>query len=439
MNNCDVAILGAGPYGLSTAAHLQQLKGLQVCVFGKPMDFWERRMPPRMLLRSHWHATHIADPKDRLTLDSYASATGNNELDEPIPVSQFIQYGHWFHDQGRISSDQRRVARLSASSGRFKLTLEDGEVVRAKRVVVATGIEPFAYSPSIFDGIPSELACHSSELHGYEAFKGKEVIVIGGGQSALESGAFLHENGARVEILVRQPTLTCNKSRFSWLGNPKWLKLLRGRGDVGPAGISLIIQRPSLFARLPRDVQSKWDRRAVKLGFSYRLAPKLEAGMVRSGLYINRVQVEGERLRLYLNSGGERVVDFVVLATGYRVNVAQCDFWGRGILDGLAVVNGYPRLDAGLESSIPGLHFVGASAAYSFGPLMRFVSGTGFAAASVTRRVRARAKEDARHTIATETPKAAPITSTAPQNYFSSRKLSGYQTVNAQRPGERTD
>lgn len=442
MENCDVAIIGAGPYGLSTAAYLRQINGLDVRVFGKPMDFWERCMPPRMLLRSHWHATHIADPKDRLTLDSYAA--GNNaELGEPIPVSEFIEYGRWYTHQGRIECDARRITRLSASSGRFKITLDDGEVLRAKRVVVATGIEPFAFTPQAFREIPPELACHSSELRDYTALKDKEVAVIGGGQSALESGAFLHENGARVEILVRQPMRVSKRSRFSWLGNPSWIKLLRGRGDVGPAGISLIIQRPSLYARLPRRLQTKWDRRAIKLGFSYRLAPELNSGAICAGLRVDHAETAGGRLRLQLSDDSERTYDYAVLATGYRIDVAQCAFWGRGILDGLALVDGYPRLDRGLESSVPGLHFVGAMAAYSFGPLMRFVSGTAFAASGIARRIRSRAKQDARSEIAlhecNQTTGRAPAPSPSPPGYFSSPEFSDYERAHARRDIQQAD
>ena len=407
------------------------------------MDFWERCMPPHMLLRSHWHATHIADPKDRLTLDSFASATSNSDLGEPIPVSEFIRYGRWFRDEARIPADHRKVARLSASGGRYKLTLEDSEVVRARRVVVATGIESFAYKPSAFEGIPNEMACHSSEVRDYGAFKDKDVAVIGGGQSALESGAFLHANGARVEVLVRQATRTSGRSRFSWLGNPSWLKLLRGRGDVGPPGISLIIQRPSLFAKFPRRLQTKWDRRAIKLGFSYRLAPELNSGAIRSRQSIDYVRVVGERLHLHFRDGSERAFDYVILATGYRINVAQCSMWGRGILDGLALADGYPRLDPGLESSVPGLHFVGAMAAYSYGPLMRFVSGTGFAASKVAARVRSRARADARRTVAIDTytgqAKQLPLGSPAAPSYFSTTGLSEYETIHARRHGEQAD
>ena len=51
MNNYDVAVIGAGPYGLSVAAHLRE-QSLKVIVFGRPMSFWDRNMPVGMLLRS---------------------------------------------------------------------------------------------------------------------------------------------------------------------------------------------------------------------------------------------------------------------------------------------------------------------------------------------------------------------------------------------------
>jgi FAD-dependent urate hydroxylase len=408
MNNCDVAIIGAGPYGLSTAAHLQQIKGLEVRMFGKPMDFWERCMPKGMLLRSRWRATHIADPNEALTLDEYKSATGNEKFGEPIPVSEFVHYGRWFRKEAGLASDSRNVARVSRDAGRYKIILEDGETLTAKRVVVGTGIECFAYKPHIFADIPSKLASHCSKLPDYGAFRGKDVAVIGGGQSALETGAFLEEHGARVEILVRQP-MHCRKARFAWLGNPWWMKYLRGRGDVGPTSISLIIQHPSLFARFPQRLKTKWDQRASKLGISYRLVPQMSPDAVRPSQTVERAQVVGERLRLRTTNGVERIVDHAVLATGYRVNVAACSFLDREILEKLAVVDGYPRLDAGLESSVPGLHFAGAMAAYDFGPLMRFVAGTGFAGEKVAQRIRSRAKKERR--LARDLQQASPAPS----------------------------
>ena len=66
----QVAVIGAGPYGLATAAYLRAAK-IETCVFGEPMSFWENQMPEGMLLRSSWDACHIADPQRSSTLDNY--------------------------------------------------------------------------------------------------------------------------------------------------------------------------------------------------------------------------------------------------------------------------------------------------------------------------------------------------------------------------------
>ena len=390
MDHCDVAVVGAGPFGLSAGVYLHEIKGLETRVFGQPMGFWQTCMPPRMLLRSHWHATHIAAPRNRLTLDAYTSQNGNRGLAEPIPVREFIRYGQWFHDQSSIQSDHRKVVRVERASHGHELTLDDGSSLSATRVLIATGIESYAYKPDMFGELPRELASHASELRDYNDFKGKEVIVIGGGQSALESAAFLHEGGARVEILVRARSI-CHRRRFALLKrlvDSKRPAFLYGRGGVGAAGISLLIQQPDLYARLSPQRRVTWDRKSTKLGFSYRLVPDMNGTSVRYGNAVCEVSVRGERLNLRLSDGSERTVDHAVLGTGYRVDVRKCALLGQSILNHLRIVDGYPLLDGGLESSVRGLHFLGAPAAYSFGPLLRFVAGTEFASSAVARRIR---------------------------------------------------
>jgi len=390
MERCDVAIVGAGPFGLSSAAYLRKIKGLDLRVFGKPMDFWQRCMPPQMLLRSIWHATHIAAPDNRLTLDEFVSQDGHNRFAEPIPISAFIQYGRWFHDQAGVQADERKVARIERASGAYQLTLEDGSSLQAGRVLVATGIESHAYKPDVFGGIPREFVSHSSELRDYAAFRDKDVVVIGGAQSALESAAFLHDSGAHVELLVRAPAQA--QPRFPVLQrlvDPKPLTFLYGRGGVGRAGISLLIQQPHLYARFSSEFRNKWDRKSTKLGFSYRLVPTLNGTPVRYGQSVERACVQAGRVALRLNNGSERTADHVVLGTGYRVDISKCSLLSPAILNELKAVDGYPVLDSGLESSVPGLHLLGAAAAYTFGPLVRFVAGTGFASSALARRIRA--------------------------------------------------
>jgi Predicted flavoprotein involved in K+ transport len=156
MERCDVAIVGAGPYGLSAAAHLRQLKGLDVRLFGEPMSFWERHMPEGMLLRSPWAGSHIADPGNRLTLDVYRTVNGNHQLADPVPLKDFIKYGHWFRRQAALSADRRKIMRIELAPDGYQLALEDGEALRARRVVVAAGIQAFCTSAANVRG-PSRI------------------------------------------------------------------------------------------------------------------------------------------------------------------------------------------------------------------------------------------------------------------------------------------
>lgn len=405
MQMCDVVIVGAGPYGLSAAAHLRDVNGLDVRIFGEPMSFWERHMPRDMLLRS-WHpASHISDPQNRLSLDAFGRRDGHNGLLDPLPVADFTSYGHWFHDEAQVAADRRKVERIEPAPTGYNLTLADGEILQARRVVVATGIQPFANRPAVFENLPKSLVTHSSQQLEYSRFKGKEVLVIGGGQSALECAAFMRKAGGHVEILIRsrmgaerarrahaavsRPDCPSNVTSLSsdLLENFHHSKrLLYGQGDVGPAGVSLIIQRPSLFRRLPRRVKNWSDRRAIRPVFSYRHVPA-DGQMPILERFVVHALVSGERVCVKLNDGLERKVDHVVLATGYRVNVALYSFLAPSLLQRLDLVNGYPRLNSGFESSVPGLHFLGAPAAWTFGPLVRFIAGTGFASRSLRRKI----------------------------------------------------
>jgi hypothetical protein len=350
------------------------------------MSFWEQHMPVQMLLRSPWDGSHIADPENRLTLDAYRKLNGNGHLAEPLPLKDFIRYGHWFREQARLSPDRRKVMRIQPVPGGYQLEFENGERLFAARVAVAAGIRSFAHRPKIFDGLPPSLVAHASEHRDFDKFCGKEVLVVGGGQSALESAALLAEAGARVEVLVRN-------SSVHWLGRHEWLSSKRiawmfyGRGGIGPAGVSLIIQRPDMFRRLPRRIQDGWGARAVRPAGAAWLKPRTRNVSIHTGASVNQLRIEGERLHLRLSNEDERIVDHVVLGTGYRVNLAQYPFLPPEVLRHLDLVDGYPRLKAGCESSLPGLHFLGAPAAWSFGPLMKFVAGTEFSSSALRKRI----------------------------------------------------
>ncbi len=382
---CDVAIVGAGPYGLAAAARLREVTGLELRVFGAPMSFWEA-MPEGMLLRSAWDACNIGFPSGELSLDRY-QALSAERFGKPVPLEAFVSYGRWFQRTAVPDVDRRRVMSITQGQRGYQLVLEDSETLRAGRVIVAAGIGSFPWRPREFQELPSSLASHSSEHRDLSRFAGTSAIVVGGGQSALESAALMHEAGAEVAVIARAPHII-------WLhGGVVQRKLGRAKPlfyaqtDVGPAGISRLVAKPDLFRRLPRRTQSLLAHRAIRPAGAKWLVPRLADVPVSTGRRVVRANPVGDMVELLLDDGTARRVDHVVLGTGYRVDIATYDFLTPELLSRVRCVDGYPVLRRGLESSLPGLHFLGAPAAWSFGPIMRFVSGSWFAAQAVAEAV----------------------------------------------------
>jgi pyridine nucleotide-disulfide oxidoreductase len=385
MDRCDVAIVGAGPYGLCAAAHLRRIKGLDIRLFGEPMSFWERHMPERMLLRSPWAASSIADPDAQLSLDVYRTTPGVNGLGEPLPAADFIRYGRWILAQTGLRAEGK-VMRVDPAPGGYELAIEGADRLMARRVVIAGGIQPFAYRPDMFRGLPDALVTHTSEQRDFERFRDKDVLVVGAGQSALESAGFMREAGARVHVLIRNAGVRWLGKKRQWLHAKGIRWMFYGRGDIGPAGVSLFVQHPNLFRRLPRRIQDWWGPRAVRPAVFDRLMASTDV-TIHPGRCPVAARVEGDRVRVRLSDGSDRVVDHVALGTGYRVDVSRYPFLSPAVVDRVRRIDGYPVLDAGLETTSPALHFLGAPAAWSFGPLMRFVAGTEFAGPALQRRV----------------------------------------------------
>ncbi len=381
MTKCDVAVIGAGPYGLSATAHLRTVQGLDVHTFGEPMSFWERNMPVGMLLRSGWAATHLADPDQTLTLEKYQAAS-SRRFSTPVPLDSFIDYGRWFQRQVAPDLDRRKIVQVEPKAKGFRLLLETGETVIAGRVVVAAGIGSFAWRPS--------------EHRELRKFAGKQILVIGGGQSALESAALLHECGAEVEIVARA-------RQIRWLGGavsrtfqhglgPTVSKLLYAPTDVGPAGISQVVARPDLVRQLPRSIQDWLRKRSIRPAGARWLVARLQNVPMKLGCSVVSATPVGERIKIKLDDGSERTIDHVLLGTGYRVDVSKYDFFSPEFAKAIDCFRGYPRLSEGLEASVPGLHFLGAPAVWSFGALMQFVVGTHYAARALRRCVARKAE-----------------------------------------------
>ncbi len=393
MSQIDVVIVGAGPYGLSVAAHLRSVRGLETRVFGEPMSFWERQMPVGMLLRSPWAGSHLSDPESSFTLDAYRTKNGNH-FAAPIALSRFIDYGHWFQHCAVPDVDKRQVRLVEKNTRGFQLTLNDGARLDARHVIIACGIGSFAWRPAPFHDLPGSLASHSSEHRDLSLFKGQQVMVVGAGQSALESAALLHEAGATIEVMVRAPVLRWLHQRpllHKWPMQP----LLYAPPDVGPALVSHVVARPNWFRRLPRGLQDVLGSRSIRAAGSAWLKPRVYEFQIQIGRFVVSSVPHEKRLKLRIDDGSERIVDHALLGTGYRVDISRYGFLSRELLASIQQTDGYPQLSSGFESSICGLHFVGAPAAWSFGPLMRFVAGAEFTARAVFEHIVAAAKSKA--------------------------------------------
>ena len=381
----EIAIIGAGPYGLSAASHLRSA-GFKTVVFGKAMEFWKEQMPHGMRLRSSWDASHISDPQRAWTLDAYQHDQGI-KVTTPIPIADFIQYGEWFQRRAASDLDSRRVREIRPAANSFCLVLEDGEELWVDRVVVAAGIGPFAYRPPQFSELPAQFVSHSADNCDFASFAGRRVIVVGCGQSAIESAALLHEAGAEVEVIARAAGIRWLK-RSGWLHTrvPGFIRrMLYPPSDVGPPGLNQIVSRPDLFQRMPVDMQTWVAYRSIRPAAAGWLGTRIDGIHVSLGRQIQKVLLKDREVEVWLDNGEERRADHIFLATGYQVDIAKYRFLSGGLVDSIRQIGRYPVLSAGMESSIAGLHFLGAPAAVSYGPLMRFVSGTDYAARQLTR------------------------------------------------------
>lgn len=373
----DVAIIGAGPYGLSAGVHLKA-KGISACVFGEPMEFWANKMPEGMLLRSPRVASSLSDPDGSLTLEAYEAASKRKPC-APLPLDTFVEYGRWFRQQLGSSLDQRTVVRVDRDQSGFRLTLQDGTEILSGAVVIAAGIGPFKKKPIVFENLSPRQAMHCYEGRDVRRFAGKRVAVIGAGQSALESAALLHEANAQVEVLARQ-------AHVNWIGMHSWLhhmgpisSLLYSSHDVGPLGISRLVAYPKIVSKVPLKLRDRIRIRAVRPAGSRWLPERLAGVKITTGSRVSQASSLGDEVALKLDDGSERRVDHVLLGTGYKVDISKYDFLPPEIIRDVSQFDGYPKLTSGFRTSVPGLHFIGATAARSFGPLLYFVAGTAFA------------------------------------------------------------
>ena len=389
----DVAIVGAGPYGLSLAAHLRAA-GVNYRQFGKPMRLWRGAMPQGMFLKSQGFASNLSDPGGTRTLEAFCQATGHPYASYglPVPLENFINYGQWFQSELDLKVEEILVTGVVQRADGFALTLADDEQLVARRVAVAIGVEHFAYVPEPLRQLPAELCTHSSAHTDLAAFRGKEVVVVGAGQSALESAALLHENGAIVQVIARRRELAWNGEPLP-LDRPFLQRLREPEAGLGSGWATWFYSNhPDLFRRLPRNTRVYRARTALGPAGACWLRPRVERQFpVMVSHAVTWAKPQGERVRLGVTtpSGASRELeaDHVIAATGYRIDLSQLQFLPEAIRSRLRTVASSPVVGRDYQSSVPGLYFIGPAVAPTMGPVMRFVFGTWHAAPVVARHV----------------------------------------------------
>jgi thioredoxin reductase len=391
----EVAIVGAGPYGLSLGAHLRKA-GVSVRQFGLPMQLWRDFMPEGMFLKSQGFASNLSDPDHTHTLQAFCKATGRPYADYglPVPLDTFVAYGQWFRAELVPDIDEVLVTDVSRAGDGFELTLANSEQVRARKVVVAIGVEAFAYVPEPLSALPASVCTHASAHTDLGVFKDKEVIVVGAGQSALESAALLHEKGASVKLVARENTIRWNGAPLA-LDRPLLKRLKEPESGLGSGWATWFYSnRPGVFRHLPRSTRVYRARTALGPAGASWLRSRVEGQFpTLNGLSVKwaRMQDGGVRLGLTSVDGtpSELAADHVLAGTGYRTDLTRLSFFGEQMLAGLRTVAGTGSSVVGrdYQTSVPGLYVMGPAVAPTMGPVMRFVFGSEHAATTVARQL----------------------------------------------------
>jgi FAD-dependent urate hydroxylase len=370
-----------------------QLRGVPTRLYGEPMRTWRRLMPPDMMLRSTWKDSSFSSPGDTGLTSAWAAATGR-ELFDPPPLPEFLAYADWFLERFVDEHDIDDVAKVELNGSGFRITTTGGLETLASTVVVAVGVTPFGQVPHVFASLRGDPAVSfATEQNDYARFAGRRVVILGGGQGALEAALWCVRANANVEILVR--------SRITWFTDHEpW----RARSPIrrrlhalaypavgfGPPIVNRLAVRPDIFALLPLRPRVRLTRRVLRAGGSPWLREEVEAGaQITEGVTVRRAERSGETIELELSDGSRRDADHVLLATGFAFDRGRLDFLARDLQQRLELECGWPRLDRTFQSSISGLYFVGFAAEARFGPAARFVRGARHAAPTVAAAIRA--------------------------------------------------
>jgi len=304
-------------------------------------------------------------------------------------MASFADYGIWMQKKFVPEVEPMTVVRVARDEGSFAVSVENGMTVKARHVVIATGLSYLASTPRHLQHLGPNVLKHTSVLSDFSEFKGRRVAIIGGGASAIESGALVHEAGGKPEIFVRESDVII----YERTPRQRSLRdrILQPTSAIGNGAV------PFAMATFPLLTYMLPDARRLRLlnGFVPPSAPWWIRDrvlnivpMLTQHLIVAAKELDGGvRLTIRTADGSERDQDFdnLILGTGYEKDVARLAFLDAGIRNDISLIEKAPALSMNFESSVKGLYFVGPMSELSFGPISRFVAGAGFAARSLSR------------------------------------------------------
>jgi thioredoxin reductase (NADPH) len=182
--NVDVAIIGAGPVGMFAVFECGQLKlsALLVDALGETGGQCAALYPEKPIYDIPGHpAIDAADLIARL-----------EQQIAPFNAPRLLN---------------RQVETLSGGPGDFTLTTSAGDSIRAKAVIIAAGAGAFGPNRPPLDGRPGYEATGAVQYYvkKREDFRGKRVVIAGGGDSAVDWALALNGIAARIHVVHRRP------------------------------------------------------------------------------------------------------------------------------------------------------------------------------------------------------------------------------------------
>ncbi len=368
-----LVVIGAGPYGIATAARAIE-RGIETVVLGRSFGFWTDNMPEGMYLRSgpDWHL-------DATGVHTFESFLEHRDIDpgevDPLPIAVFLDYARWFQREKGVVVDERRVASVrvdgdgvegQATTGRcFRVRLEDGAELVADAVVAAPGVRYFQNRPDWTSSLPDGVCSHTCDRVRFQDLEGARVLIVGGRQSAYEWAALIGEHGAeQVDIVHRHPVPRFE--RVSWRFADEY--------------VEQIVASPGWWRSRSASEQDAIARKfweAGRLTLEWWLPSRLQGPRFRrhpgaSVVGVSTTSSGGARAQL--SDGTDLTVDRVVLATGYKADLARVPYLSE-VLPFVATADGFPVLDDAFQTSLAGLFMPGFTGTRDFGPFFGFTKG----------------------------------------------------------------